>query len=335
MKKVKLLSAIIALVIVLAACGSKGVEDVLGDLAAQLESLESYEMKASLVLQTGMQPEEHQISIAHKKPHYYRIGITNKEREITQIILRNDEGVFVLTPHLKKSFRFQSGWPENQGQVYLYESLIYDILADENRSFTAEGDGYMFETATNYQNKTLAHQKIWLDKDLRPQKVEVYDANYTPLVELTFSEVAFNVSFEGDAFDMDRNMTGALLESMPVLAEAQQVQGSFGIYEPSYMPPNVELVEAQEFTQNGHQMVVLRYDGDYRYTIIQERPRARVEAIPAAVPVDLNLDFTIGVKSDSSLHWFYDGIEFTLSSDNLPLEEKMAIAHSIAGQASK
>lgn len=49
------------------------------------------------------------------------------KKDVTQIVLRNDEGVFVLTPSQNKSFRFQSNWPDNQGQVYLYETLIRSI----------------------------------------------------------------------------------------------------------------------------------------------------------------------------------------------------------------
>ena len=32
------------------------------------------------------------------------------QKDQSQIILRNEEGVFVLTPALNKSFRFQSDW---------------------------------------------------------------------------------------------------------------------------------------------------------------------------------------------------------------------------------
>ena len=53
------------------------------------------------------------------------------QKDQSQIILRNEEGVFVLTPALNKSFRFQSDWPQNSSQAYLYESLVRDILQDK------------------------------------------------------------------------------------------------------------------------------------------------------------------------------------------------------------
>ncbi|WP_051541196.1 LolA family protein [Caldalkalibacillus mannanilyticus] len=252
MKKGFLLVALLALLIaVLVGCGSKGEEDVVGDLANKLETLKSYKMDANLVLQTGQEPQEYEVEVWHQKPEYYRIGLKNKERDVTQIILRNDDGVFVLTPHLNKSFRFQSGWPENHGQVYLYESLIKDILADKNRQFTTEGTQYVFDTAANYQNKMLTHQKVWIGKDLTPSKVQVMDADMKVVVEVVFSNVEFDYAFENDAFDMQRNMQGAMLHSLTVMAEeAEDSQASFGVYHPTYTPMNVQLVEEKEVVQD-------------------------------------------------------------------------------------
>jgi outer membrane lipoprotein-sorting protein len=335
MKKVVLLIALMAMLAsVLAACGGKGEEDVVGDLSAKMDTLESYKADAQLTLSTGEEAQEYDVEVWHQKPHYYRIGLTNKAREITQIILRNDDGVFVLTPHLNKSFRFQSGWPENHGQVYLYESLVRDILTDTNRKFSTDGDQYVFETAANYQNKTITQQKIWLSKELKPTKVQVMDADFKVMVEVNFSNVEFNFAFEGDAFDMERNMQSALLKSMPTMASEQEKnQGSFGTYYPSYVPMNVELVQEDEIATDDGPRMVLKYSGDYTFNIVQERPQAMMVHMPVGKPVDLG--FTVGVMGDRSLSWTYDGIDFLLSGDNLPEEEMISIAQSVFGQSSK
>lgn len=335
MKKVFLLFAIVTmLALLLAACGGKGEEDVVGDLSAKLEGLNSYKAEAHLVLQTGEEAQEYEVEVWHQKPHFYRIGLTNKEREITQIILRNDDGVFVLTPHLNKSFRFQSGWPDNHSQVYLYESLVRDILEDSNRKFSTEGDQYVFETAANYQNKTLTQQKIWMSKDMKLTRVQGMDADFKVMVEVNFSNMEFDFAFEEDSFDMQRNMQGALLNSMPVMAsEQEENQGSFGTYYPSYLPTNVELVEEEEVLVNDRPRVVLRYTGEYSYNIIQERPQAKMVHMPMGKLVDLG--FTIAVMGEHSLSWTYDGVDFMLNSTDLPDEEMAAIALSITGQSSK
>src|SRR5690554_6083212 len=138
---------VLCVVMVLAGCGKKDVGGVVKDIEQVANDLESYKAKGSMLLHTGQQPLEYQVEVWYQNPHYYRIALTNVKKDITQIVLRNDDGVFVLTPHLKKSFRFQSDWPDHQGQVYLYQTLIASILKDDQRQFTAddENESYVFD----------------------------------------------------------------------------------------------------------------------------------------------------------------------------------------------
>jgi outer membrane lipoprotein-sorting protein len=141
MKRVFLLSVVFLLLFsALVGCGPKSSGDVAQDLTKQVEKMSGYKSKASLSVQTGKAPQEYEVEVWYKKPNFYRISLTSKQRNITQIILRNNEGVFVLTPHLNKSFRFQSEWPEKHGQVYLYESLAKSIVNDTARKFQGEGE---------------------------------------------------------------------------------------------------------------------------------------------------------------------------------------------------
>src|SRR5690606_26064441 len=117
---------------------------------------------------------EYEVEVWYKKPHYYRVSLKNTKKDVTQILLRNDEGVYVLTPHLEKSFRFQSDWPENGGQVYLYQSLLNSIIDDTSRKMIPSEKTYQFEVLADYsQNQAMNKQRIWLDKDYHPEKVEV------------------------------------------------------------------------------------------------------------------------------------------------------------------
>src|SRR5690625_7791841 len=99
------------------------------------------------------------------KHEYYRVTLESDEEYGGQVILKNEEGVFVLTPSLNKSFKFQTDWPENSSQPYLYQSLINDVIKDKEATFTANDSHYVFQTKTNYQNSTnLQFQEIYFDK---------------------------------------------------------------------------------------------------------------------------------------------------------------------------
>jgi len=160
MRRITWIAAIvISLAVVLAGCGSKDAGSVVKQLDHVISKLESYQSTGTMTLNTGQEPQVYQVEVWFQDPHYYRISLTNDKKDITQIVLRNDEGVFVLTPHLNKSFRFQSDWPENQGQVYLYQSLVQSIMMDGDRQFTTEENNYVFDVMANYQNASLSRQK--------------------------------------------------------------------------------------------------------------------------------------------------------------------------------
>lgn len=154
-KKFFLLLTGLMVIFVLAACGSKSQDDVVKELRSKQSDLTSYKVNAKMTLKMGSDSQVYNVEIWHKDPTFYRVNLKNAEKDQSQMILRNKEGVFVLTPALNKSFRFQSDWPQNSSQAYLYESLIKDIVADKEAKFTSTKDYYIFETKTRYQNNSM------------------------------------------------------------------------------------------------------------------------------------------------------------------------------------
>ncbi|WP_127533915.1 LolA family protein [Paenibacillus kobensis] len=208
MRRIVWITAILmCFTIVASACGTKNADSVVKELNSVANKLESYQAKGTMTLNTSQQPLEYQVEVWYQKDHYYRIALTNAKKDITQIVLRNDDGVFVLTPRLNKVFRFQSDWPDNQGQVYLYQTLLSSILLDESRQFASDNDSYVFDVMANYQNGSLARQKIWLNKDdFAPNKVEVSDTNASVMVQVKFDEFKFDPKFDKSAFDTQANL---------------------------------------------------------------------------------------------------------------------------------
>src|SRR5690606_1487126 len=109
----------------MAACGEKSQEDVVEELTEVLEEMDGYKAEAEMTMKTGQEEQKFSIDVWHQKDNFYRVklGHAGDERG-SQIILKNEDGVFVLTPALEKSFRFQSEWPDNSSQPYLFQSLV-------------------------------------------------------------------------------------------------------------------------------------------------------------------------------------------------------------------
>lgn len=200
-------AVLLCLSLVLSACGTKDAESVVKELDKFMNSMESYQGSGTMTLHTGQQPLKYQVEVSYQKPQNYRIKLTNAEKDITQIVLRNDDGVFVLTPKLNKVFRFQSDWPQNQGQVYLYQTLVQSILMDGSRHFAVNDDAYVFDVMANYNNGSLARQKIWLSKsDYKPMQVEVSDTNAAVMVDVKFDTFEFGRKFDKSVFETEANM---------------------------------------------------------------------------------------------------------------------------------
>jgi len=336
MKK-KLFMLLIGLmaVLVLSACGTKSQDDVVKALNGKLEDLEGYKAKAKMTLQMGTEPHTYDVEVWHKEPEFYRIDLKNAQKDQNQMILRNEEGVFVLTPALNKSFKFQSDWPQNSSQAYLYESLIKDIDEDKEAKFTVTKDQYVFETKTRYQNnKMLPYQEITLNKkDLAPISVKVMDSDRNPLVEVKFSNVNFNASFDKNDFNVQKNMTGAQLDKT-VMAELEDQE--FTVKYPEDLP-GVRLIGEKEVKVEGGKRVVLTYEGEKTFTVVQEKTTVMpATAGPTNVVGELvDLGFTIGAITNNSLSWTNEGVDYMIASNDLTPEEMVTIARTVQGSAVK
>ena len=64
------------------------------------------------------------VKVDYMEGDYYKASLTNKDNNHEQIILKNKDGVYVVTPSLNKSFKFQSEWPYNSSQAYILSSLL-------------------------------------------------------------------------------------------------------------------------------------------------------------------------------------------------------------------
>ncbi|MNW55295.1 Sporulation protein YdcC [compost metagenome] len=323
----------------------------------------------------------------YQNPSFYRIALTNAEKDVTQIVLRNEQGVYVLTPSLNKSFRFQSDWPENQGQVYLYQTLVRSILSDNSRQFVDDKESYVFEVAANYNTHALVRQKIWLAKnDYAPKQVQVSDAQAKVVVEVKFDKFDFNAKFDNKSFDMQHNLDTAAQQSQGTMLEVDEngilveklvtdagssSQGSlddataqgdgtgdtatssgspdsaksqalpalsdpFGVIIPTYLPDGVVYKDDKIVDDSERSLVLLRYDGTYQFTLTESRSPDRTASLVAGELVDLG--FTVGLLTGDQLQtltWTVDGLEFRITSDNLPVNEMVKIAASMQDQTGK
>ena len=204
MKKKFLFVVVFLILTLLCGCQKYGEKNIINDLEKKLNKSESYHVIGVLQITNNDDTYQYDIDASFKKDNNYRVSLTNKSNNHEQIILKNSEGVYVVTPSLNKSFKFQSDWPKNNSQIYLLQSLIEDIKNDEEKVFEEIDNEYVFTTKVNYPNNPqLVKQKITLDNDLNFKKVEVLNSNNIPQMIMEFSSIDWNSDFNDDYFDLN------------------------------------------------------------------------------------------------------------------------------------
>lgn len=203
MKKIFLGICLISLLF-LTGCGSVSEKGLRNGFIKEVDGLKSYQMKGELSLTNNDDVYKYDVEVAYKKDDNYRVKLLNKANSYEQIILRNDEGVYVVTPSLNKSFKFQSEWPYNNSQAYLLNSVANDLKEDDNYSFEQKDKDYVFTTKVNYpNNKSFTNQKITLDKDKNLKKVEVIDKDGVVYIEFVVSDLDKKPTFNDDYFKLE------------------------------------------------------------------------------------------------------------------------------------
>ena len=327
---------LVAVMVVLAACGAPSKEDVMKKLSGKWNDAKGYDLQATMEIKTGAEPRLYDVDVWHTKPEFYRVHVTQKGKEDSQMIVRNDEGVFVITPSLGKTYKFQSDWPAQNSQAYLIGALSGDIKADKNATMTEKDKTYVFETATrNNHKKVLPYQQIHIDKKtLLPKFVSVLDENKEEKIRITFKKITLGM--ERKAADYAVEM-GEKNSSGEKPAEDKDKTG-LKTYYPSVNWEGVTLHEDEVMqSENGPRTFMTYTDGgEKEFTIIQEpasRPETMIAVSVEGDPVDLG--FTIGALTKNSISWESDGVSFFIASESLTQEEMIEVAASMEAEGEK
>ncbi len=203
MKKKLLFLIMIIGVFAISGCGKNSESDAIKDLTKKINDSKAYYVDGTLEIVNNEDVYTYNVNVSYKEKDNYKVSLVNTVNNHEQIILRNSDGVYVVTPRINKSFKFQSDWPYNNSQVYLLGPLLDDITNDANRTFEKVDDGSKIIVAANYPNNSkLVKQEILLDKSNNIKKVTVFDNNGTAQITMKFNKIDLNSKFNDNYFDL-------------------------------------------------------------------------------------------------------------------------------------
>lgn len=311
-------------IIMVTGCGKSSEGNIKDEFVKNNEKRASYLVKGTMDIISNEDTFSYNITAAKSKD-LYRVNLTNSINNHEQVILKSSDGVYVVTPSLNKSFKFQSEWPDNGSQGYLIDSLIRDIKNDAESTSEKSDNGYIISTKVNYPNNAnLVSERIYVSEKAEVQKVEVLDAGGNIKITVKFTSIDYKPTFKDDYFKLE-----SLIDT-DCCKEEETSKIIDDIIYPLYLPTNTYLNSKDTIKTDVGNRVILTFTGDSPFTLVEEKSTAKSEF--EIIPVygePLMLSETFGALSSNSLYWTSGNVDFYLSSDKLSGTELLTIAESI------
>lgn len=321
MKKISVFLFMLILSIAFTGCGKYGEKDLVKDFSKKISSSNSYKLQGILEIYNNEDKFTYNVDVAYKKQDNFRVSLQNQINNYEQIILRNNSGIYVVTPSLNKSFKFQSEWPYNSSQTYLLQTLSEDIEQDSKKTFVQENDNYIITAKANYlSNPSLTSQKIYFNNNKDVYKVEVYDENNTLRMLMNISKIEYNPNLEDNLFEL--KVDNANVESKTGNIDEK-------IY-PMYVPENTYLSNETKVLKENGERIMMTFSGDNPFTIVKETIDTNDKgSVVLSNGEPYLLASGLAVQTDNSLEWINNGVSYYITSSKLTSSQLLEVAESL------
>lgn len=280
------------------------------ELVCQMEMLENDELKTYQVTSTFASID---------KQDFYKVELYDKSLNQSQVIVRNDIGVFVLTPSLNQAFQFQSEWPNNSPKPYIYQSLLTFLQEQKNEKVK---DGYIVTGEMKYENDDrVKSQEVKFDKDLNPQYVNVFDADGTEIIKLTVTSFKPNQKIKKEDFNKDTIMKTSQ-------SQYKETASSLPLYPVALMGSTLENEKVSTIDDTTNH--ILKFTGDKSFTIVESSSSTKDTVNVVKVNSDM-IDLLDGFAyvEDNQMTYVSSGVVCSLYSNDLTKEEMLSVLTSM------
>lgn len=333
MKRIKFLFAILA-IFVLCGCGAKtNNTDVINKFEKKVNSVKSYGITGKMEITSNEETYTYDVKVDYKYDNLYKVTLTNTINNHEQVILKNKDGVYVVTPALNKSFKFQSEWPDNSSQSYLLSSLVKDMKNTKDITVDTDGDYYIVNADVNYpNNSSLTKEKIYFDKDNNLKEVQVLNKDNNAVIKMKFTKIEYNAKFKDDNFNLDSLITKNECKGEEDCTSNKDKASNIldSVVYPLYLPADTHLSTKDTIDTGTSDRIIMTYAGAKPFMIIEETAKSSKEMEITSVSGEpLLLSMGVGILSANSLEWNAGKVDYYITSSYLTSEELMTIAESL------
>lgn len=293
-------------------------------LQQTLGSLNSYLLEGVMEVAEGEDTKSYDVSVKYLKQDdqdYFRVAMKDSGMDQEQEIIRNAEGVFVVTPTLNQIFKFQGNWPSNSLKPYLLQSMR-EIAADESAQIEQTEEGYQISAGVTYHNnRNFTQQEMVFSDDLKIKSMQIFDDDHVLQMKMLFSKVDYEPGLTAEDFQVPQQLEKETAaepitdEDLPLMP-----METFGA-----VLSNSSVVE-----NDGKVQYVLEYTGEKNFTIVEEVAESEETTqtiIMSGSLVDgLNM---VGRYDGNHMTSVINSVRYTIYSDDLSEEEMSAVLQSM------
>lgn len=312
----KIFGLVLLSLLVLVGCKNKDNIDEVTRVTNYLSGLTSYSLTSKMTIQRPDKNVSVNVAVDYLSPAYYKVCFKGDNE---QLIIKNDTGVYVITPSLNKEFRFDSNWPLNSSHAYLLEAINKDIKADTEATGILDGTNIVIECKIAHKtNQNLNKMKYTCDANLKPKKTVFLNDKNEECIVVDFDTFTPNSNLGKDNFN-EKKYLGAQ-EEKPGEEETSLTLTAGYVVEGSTL--------ASSSKKEG--TTILCYSGESAYTIIV----SLVEVTDEVVAIDTydSIEFLacgLGFLNKNTMKFYNGNYEITIFSNQLTVDDYINVANSI------
>ena len=321
--KTKVIAAAGILVLMIALLFAIRPTSIDTQLANTMAEMDSYVLIGDMEITKGEDIKSYALEVGYKKQEkdLFRVSIVDKELNQEQIILRNDAGVFVVTPSLNQIFKFEGNWPLNSPKPYLLQSIV-EIAQKKEAKVEKEDDGYLVSSRVHYpNNKNFYREEIMFDKEAKVKWLQIYNKDDVAELKIAFKKVKYDAPIKDTYFDvpqtLDKKASVSAIQEEDLPLYPMMLHGA-------------QLTNTSRMNINGKVKHVLEYSGDANFTVVQMK-KDSVEKTQTVIMPGQMIDVLdmVGFYDGNHVSAIYDNVEFTVFSEDLSPDEMMSVITSM------
>ena len=323
----------------LTGCGGVDKDKLINNFIDSVDESKSYYLKGDMEIYNGEDTFSYKMDVYYMDDDYFKVEMVNNVNNNEQIILRDKEAVYVVTPSLNKSYKFTSEWPYNSSQAYILSTLVKDIKNDDSITFEEVDGEYVLKAKVNYPNNSeLTYQKLYFDSKMNLKAVDVFDKDDILAISVKFNKINYKAKLKEEDFNIDsivdKKVNAEVEEESDVskVEEEETVETATleDVIYPLYVPADTYLKEKEMINTENGERAILTFNGAKNFVLIEETTVANQEYETIPVFGDpLLINDTIGVMSSNSLSWSDNNVNYYLASNDMSSAEILTVANSL------